>query len=1356
MLSFVTAAPLRPVHAAASCYLGPHGDVICPEDPKRPGPRDPGDIGDPPWTPPPLPPADPIPGLGTCEGQNPVDVFREHARAREGYSLRVYLDSLGNPTVGIGHLVVPGDRLKVGDIITEERAMAFWEEDSREAFNAALKQAKEAGICDPCFIAALASVDYQLGTGWRAKFPTVWALIEAGRYEEAAAMLDTSLWMEQTPVRVRDFQAALRALPPKPPSCNISGGVPGHPVDPAPTCSTIGWLSGAFEPRPGFEALRSNNPAKSNICTVFSKSATDWAGLLDASGGTIDNWLSQGCSNLIVSFRTLPMGTMFSADNCSSNYRRIADGEFDDYYIRMATDLKNAGVPANAVFRIGWELNSDYPWGLLGCRTTADAQTYIAGHRHIVDILRMYFGDQFTVSWNFLKRSGQLALPIDSYYPGDDYVDYINIDYYDNRAGGPTKAGYEAFANQGSTTVPLGINTWLAYAQSKGKKIGFDEWAIVPSERGGLNDNPTYIEFMYEWFQMHSCQLGYESYFNGASRGHALDTGEHPASSAKYTELWGRSEATPLKPPCSCTPITTPPPPPACGGGPSGPAVLPATGPMMADSAADVVGVNTHINYLDTVYGSHYNDIIKPRLLELGVRHIRDNVGGGVVPGRYRELASSGIRLLLVNMKPEDHDFAKSLGATVVEAVEPPNESDNASLMGPAGDMPAFMREMYPKYKNDPATASMTVLGPSFARTNSSAVAFAGRFPDAGNFMDAGNLHDYPGGTYPEGPGGGGWGISMQEAINRYATLSGGKPAWSTETGYKMSGSVPGHPAVSQRTAAKYMPREFLMHMKYGVPRVYPYQLINNREDFGLLNDDGSPRLQFTAMKNFIAMFEDAGPAFTPGTLDYTLTGNTANIQQMVFQKRDGRFFLVVWQGVDSTNDAPARALTLNLTTNVTTAIQYEPTFSMTPINTLTNPAGIRTLNLNVKDQILVVELSTKDCPTCAITPGDPATGGPSCVPPPAQCTGTGTPVEVSSAGQFQSVLSSAAPGTTIMLLPGNYGTLNVNRGGSSADQPIYIAAKYPAVDVYAKSLATEAQRSNVSLITMNASNVTLCGIFFDDKSLKSIRHDSKVDNATYLQNYFNTQTASSMTVEESIDTFEGGNNLTVQSNYFNGTRNAGFALDYGLALFDYNGVYVRNNVFDGVYNHQLSLKQRNQNVLIDSNTFKGCGQQCLEIGQQPDNSKDGDWTGGAVTVTNNTFIPAYTDHPQGRSTKALVLRNHENITVKGNTFQGRFGETIQTNFINSGGLDRLADRVLGVWGKQATSVLIEGNTFTDGLLHFVGRGIGPKNGGTDTITVRGNTGPFICRIGPFEYAAGKIYDRSTIDESAPTVTGCP
>lgn len=393
--------------------------------------------------------------------------------------------------------------------------------------------------------------------------------------------------------------------------------------------------------------------------------------------------------------------------------------------------------------------------------------------------------------------------------------------------------------------------------------------------------------------------------------------------------------------------------------------VIPTGDTIMSDFAADIVGINTHINYPGTVYDRAYGSIIKPRLLELGVRHIRDNPGNGVFRERFIDLARSGIRALLVNANRGHKDYVKSInsavpGLQVVDAVEPPNESDNHSLMGPGGeDIRTATMNLWNDYKSDPALQNIIIAGPSFARTNSSAQALAGRFPDAQNFMDVGNVHNYPGGTYPEGPGGGGWGINMQESLRRYASLSGTKPIWSTETGYKMSGAVPGHPAVSQRVAAKYFPRLFLMHLKYRVPRVYIYQLINNREDFGLLNDDGSPRLQFTSIKNFISLFRDPGAAFTPGKLGYTLGGSLTNIQQSIFQKRDGKFYLVLWQSVPSNDgDAPRRALTLNLTTKFTKATVYEPSFSMLPVSNVTDADGVNNLALSVSDQILVVELT--------------------------------------------------------------------------------------------------------------------------------------------------------------------------------------------------------------------------------------------------------------------------------------------------------------------------------------------------------------------------------------------------------------
>jgi GH24 family phage-related lysozyme (muramidase) len=52
--------------------------------------------------------------------------FEQIVRRREGVRLVVYLDSLRKPTVGIGHLVIPADKLNVGDKITSQQVSAFF------------------------------------------------------------------------------------------------------------------------------------------------------------------------------------------------------------------------------------------------------------------------------------------------------------------------------------------------------------------------------------------------------------------------------------------------------------------------------------------------------------------------------------------------------------------------------------------------------------------------------------------------------------------------------------------------------------------------------------------------------------------------------------------------------------------------------------------------------------------------------------------------------------------------------------------------------------------------------------------------------------------------------------------------------------------------------------------------------------------------------------------------------------------------------------------------------------------------------------------------------------------------------
>jgi lysozyme len=150
------------------------------------------------------------------DAQNEQAAFEKLMALREGRENQVYKDSLGKLTVGIGHLVLPNDNLRLGEVISDAQVDAFFAQDGAKALAAAQSQAAEAGIGSTDFVPYLASVNFQLGVKWTETFPDTWQMIVGGRYQDAANALDGTLWQRQTPVRVTDFQGALRALPPKP------------------------------------------------------------------------------------------------------------------------------------------------------------------------------------------------------------------------------------------------------------------------------------------------------------------------------------------------------------------------------------------------------------------------------------------------------------------------------------------------------------------------------------------------------------------------------------------------------------------------------------------------------------------------------------------------------------------------------------------------------------------------------------------------------------------------------------------------------------------------------------------------------------------------------------------------------------------------------------------------------------------------------------------------------------------------------------------------------------------------------------------------------------------------------------
>ncbi|MBB3035270.1 lysozyme [Alteriqipengyuania lutimaris] len=109
----------------------------------------------------------------------------------EGMRLTVYRDVAGYPTVGIGHLVLPEDGLKVGDRITRKQAMDFLASDLKKAEQAVVNVVGNLKLYQHEFD-ALVDLAYNVGEGTLSpqESPALNQAIAAADYDGIAAELD--------------------------------------------------------------------------------------------------------------------------------------------------------------------------------------------------------------------------------------------------------------------------------------------------------------------------------------------------------------------------------------------------------------------------------------------------------------------------------------------------------------------------------------------------------------------------------------------------------------------------------------------------------------------------------------------------------------------------------------------------------------------------------------------------------------------------------------------------------------------------------------------------------------------------------------------------------------------------------------------------------------------------------------------------------------------------------------------------------------------------------------------------------------------------------------------------------------
>ncbi|MFC5956337.1 glycoside hydrolase family 26 protein [Streptomyces pratens] len=219
--------------------------------------------------------------------------------------------------------------------------------------------------------------------------------------------------------------------------------------------------------------------------------------------------------------------------------RRGAAGEFDHHFRALAERLVRLKVP-DTILVLGWEMNGvTYTH-----RCGPDPESWKTYWNRIVTTMRAVPGQEFR--FDFTPSRGRDAVPWTQCYPGDDTVDIIGMDSYDQPAGMPFDEQVEE---------PYGLQAHVDFAKAHGKPVSYPEWGLF---RNG--DNLEYMRRMLAWMDKHKPL--YNTLTDYCPHG-VWRCDQNPASSRHYRSvLSGREVVFPPVPPAlSVPPVLTPVPP---------------------------------------------------------------------------------------------------------------------------------------------------------------------------------------------------------------------------------------------------------------------------------------------------------------------------------------------------------------------------------------------------------------------------------------------------------------------------------------------------------------------------------------------------------------------------------------------------------------------------------------------------------------------------------------------------------------------------------------------------------------------------------------------------------------------------
>lgn len=182
----------------------------------------------------------------------------------------------------------------------------------------------------------------------------------------------------------------------------------------------------------------------------------------------------------------VPMQEDNEADVSDEQVRKLlkrgAAGSFDGHFKALAERLVRLRIP-DTVIVLGWEMNGT----TYTHRCGPDPTSWMAYWRSAVSAMRSVPGQR--LRFDFAPSRGRDAVAWTSCYPGNDFVDIIGMDSYDQ----PSGVSFDEQVNE-----PLGLQDHVDFAAAHQKPISYPEWGLF---RNG--DNADYMRRMLKWIDLH-------------------------------------------------------------------------------------------------------------------------------------------------------------------------------------------------------------------------------------------------------------------------------------------------------------------------------------------------------------------------------------------------------------------------------------------------------------------------------------------------------------------------------------------------------------------------------------------------------------------------------------------------------------------------------------------------------------------------------------------------------------------------------------------------------------------------------------------------------------------------------------